>query len=97
MERLERLKKWLATGAGAAIAAAGLILGAPHASAQSANLKQIPVRRIPAKTIPGKIRRRQGRAFSGRQKRNRLLVHKARTDKKRRLKRTGTAYEKDFR
>jgi hypothetical protein len=71
-------------------------LAAGLASAASGEEKWIPVRIIPRKVIPKQVRYRQAPAIDPRQKKNRVLVLKARKER-RRLHRTGTAYGMDFR
>ncbi len=71
-------------------------LAAGLASASFAEEKRIPVRIIPRKVIPKQVRYRQAPAIDPRQKKNHILVRKARKERGR-LRRTGTAYEMDFR
>ncbi len=71
-------------------------MGLPALSAGEPPAKTIPIRRIPRKRIPKTVRYRHAPAFSARQKKNRKLVADA-LRQRRRLKRTGTAYEKDYR
>lgn len=63
---------------------------------EAASAKRIPSKNIPRKRIPKTRRYYQAPAFGKRAKRNRRLVLKARREG-RRLRRTGTAYEDDFR
>ena len=71
-------------------------LAAGLASAASGEPKRIPVRIVPQKVIPKRVRYRRAPAIDPRQKKNRVLVQRARKERPR-LRRTGTAHEKDFR
>lgn len=61
-----------------------------------ASAEGIPIKKIPEKRIPKTGRYYQAPAFKKRARKNRKLVLKARRSG-RRLRRTGSAYEDDFR
>ncbi len=63
---------------------------------EAASAEGIPVKKIPRKRIPKTRRYYQAPAFKARAKKNRKLVLKARRSG-RRLRRTGSAYEDDYR
>ncbi len=63
---------------------------------EEASAGEIPVKKIPRKRIPNTRRYYQAPAFKARAKKNRKLVLKARRSG-RQLRRTGSAYEDDYR